>query len=132
MEDFTKYAKVEKVNDELGIVFGWALVCAEEGVEYFDLQDDSIVQNAITEAGSDFMQKGAKALDMHKGDQIGTYVFMFPMTDETKKAFGIECEKTGLMVGLKPNADVLAKFKSGEYTGFSIGGKVLQSELVDV
>src|SRR5690606_34325371 len=33
-----------------------------------------------------------------------------------------QTDTTGLMVAIKPSPDVLAKFKSGEYTGLSIAG----------
>ena len=45
-----------------------------------------------------------------------------PITAETKKAFGIVCDREGWIVAAGPGSDVVAKFVSGEYTGFSIGG----------
>jgi hypothetical protein len=68
---------------------------------------------------------------MHKGDPIGTMVFAFPLTTDIAKAFDITTPRTGLMIGMKPSAEVLAKFKSGEYTGFSIGGKRVEEEVVE-
>jgi hypothetical protein len=45
-----------------------------------------------------------------------------PMTAEVAKSFGVQTNTTGLMVAIKPSADAIAKFKSGEYTPFSIAG----------
>jgi hypothetical protein len=59
-------------------------------------------------------------------------VFAFPMTTDIAKAFGVETKTTGLMIGLKPdNNAMLAKFKSGELTGFSIGGFRIEDEGVE-
>jgi len=58
-------------------------------------------------------------------------VFLFPLTSELAKAFEIKTERTGVMVGIKPSPEVLAKFESGEYTGFSIGGERLDEEVVE-
>ena len=121
-----KNIKVEKVDETLGLVFGWAIVCTEGGEEYFDLQDESVTEKAMMKGACDFMEAGPVALEMHEGDVAGRYVFMFPITDDTKKAFGIECDRTGLMVALKPSAECMGKFADGTYTGFSIGGKVLK------
>jgi hypothetical protein len=35
------------------------------------------------------------------------------------------------MVAVEPSPEVLQKFKSGEYTGFSIGGAYIENELVE-
>jgi len=35
---------------------------------------------------------------------------------------GVQTERTGMLIGMRPNAEVMAKFKSGEYRGFSVGG----------
>jgi hypothetical protein len=40
------------------------------------------------------------------------------------KAFDIYSDREGWIVGMRPNSEELWKaYKSGEYTGFSIGGK---------
>lgn len=131
---FTK-AAVCKVNDELGLVFGYAIICKVGGEDFFDAQDDHIPEDAMLEAASDFMQKSRIAGDMHaKGEdkkviQKGTVVFAWPMTTEIAAAMDISVEKTGLMIAIRPNdPDILAKFRDGTYTGFSIGGKRILDE----
>ncbi len=61
----------------------------------------------------------------------GASIFEFPLTNEIKTAFGIECNWEGLMVAYKPEPEILEKFISGEYTGFSVGGDILEWEDVD-
>ena len=54
--------------------------------------------------------------------------FPWPMTEDIAKAFGIETEKTGLMIAIKPDEAMLAKFRDGTLTGFSIGGRRIEDE----
>ena len=78
---------------------------------------------------ADFMLKSRTSGEMHEAVD-GDVVFLFPLTSELAKAFEIKTERTGIMVGIKPSPAVLAKFESGEYTGFSIGGQRLEEEVV--
>lgn len=124
--------KVTKVDDRLGVVFGWAIVSKEGGADYFDTQGDHIPEDAMLHAATDFMSKRRTMKVMHTGAKKGSVIFAWPMTSEIAKAMGIQTEKTGLMVGVKPDSKaVLDKFASGEYTGFSIGGSRVQDEDVD-
>lgn len=120
-------AEIIKVDESLGIVFGWAIVCKVDGEEYYDLQGDHIPEETMLKASCDFMQNSRMAKDMH-GDEAedvlpGGVVFAFPLTEDVAKSFGITTSKSGLMIGFKPDRqDILEKFMTGEYTGFSIGG----------
>lgn len=125
---FDRYVKAESVDQALGVVFGWAIVCKEDGKEYVDVQHNFIPENAMLNAATDFMENSRAGNEMHAGPDKGTYLFAFPLTEDIGKAMGIQCNRTGLMVGLKPPSDVLAKFVSGEYTGFSIEGYHLDLE----
>lgn len=121
-----------KVDDELGVVFGWAIICNDGGKPYVDSQDDHIPEHAMLKATVEFMESRRAFKAMHQGDAIGSVVCAWPMTAEIAKAFDIETEMTGLMIGVKPtDADVLAKFKSGEYSGFSIGGVVISDKEIE-
>lgn len=129
--------RIAKVDEHLGIVFGWAIVCKVKGEDYYDLNVDMAGQHAgervpehipeavMMKAAAEFMQTERPGNEMHEGPDLGQYVFAFPLTTDVAKAMGITTDKTGLMVGFKPPADVLAKYKSGEYTGFSIEGRRL-------
>lgn len=116
-------AQVIKVDTQLGLVLGWAVICKKNGEAYFDSQGDHIPEESMLEAAADFMQHYRIGKDLHRISPAGTIVFAWPLTDEVAKAFDIETDQTGLMIAMKPNAELLEKFRSGEYKGFSIGGK---------
>ena len=123
-----KAGQIVKVDDSLGLVFGWLMVCKlcksadDPFVPYTDVQGDAIDEDGMLKAATDFMIKSRATKAMHKGDVNGVAVFAFPLTESIAKQFGIETNMTGLLFAAKPDAESLAKFKSGEYTGFSIGG----------
>jgi hypothetical protein len=124
--------KVAKVDEGHGLVFGYAIVCRKDGADYYDLQDDHIPEDAMLDAAVGFMAGERTAKEMHDGDAIGSIVFAMPLTTDIAKAFGIETRTTGLMIAMKPSDKaVLAKFKSGEYTGFSMGGTRVTDEHVE-
>ena len=131
-ETKTVYGKVAKVDDDLGLVMGFAIICKENGEPYFDVQGDHIPEDAMMKAAADFMANSRVAKEMHDGGQVGSVVFAFPLTEDIAKAMGLgEVENTGLMIAMQPSDDdVLEKFRSGEYTGFSIGGRRLKDEEV--
>lgn len=119
---FTATVNVAKVDAELGIVLGWALTSTVDGSPYHDLHGDAIEEADLVKIAYEYVVNGALTDEMHDGAADGSAPFIWPMTSEIAKALGIPSDKTGILVGIKPSADVLAKFKSGEYTGFSIAG----------
>lgn len=127
-------AKVNRVDADLGLVFGWAIVSNIGGEPYFDLQDDHIPEHVMLKASAAYMAGDRVAGDMHQWDagapiRIGTVLFAWPLTEDIAKAVGVECKQTGLLIGMKvDNPGVLSKFKSGEYTGFSLGGYLIRGE----
>ena len=127
-EKFYK-AQVAKVDDELGLVFGWAIVCKVDGEDFLDSQNDHIPEESMLKAAVDFMENSRVAKEMHDGEQVGEFVFAFPLTEETAAAMDITTKFTGLMVAMKPaDPAILTKFKDGTYTGFSIGGSRVEDE----
>lgn len=140
--------RVCKVDDTLGVVLGWAIVCKVNGEDYFDLNIDHdgphagqrvpehVPEPVMAKSALQFVESGAVGNEMHEGPDVGTYPFVFPMTsDAFKSLFGANDAppKTGLLVGYRPPADVLAKFQSQngkppEYTGFSIEGRRISFE----
>jgi len=132
-------AKVEEVNEELGIVFGWAIISKIRGKEYFDVQGDHIPEDSMLVASANYMQKSRIGGHMHRYrgndaesvERAGEVIFAFPLTTDIAKAMGIASPTTGLMIGMKVDRpDILEKFKNGTYTGFSIGGRRLLDEEV--
>lgn len=127
----TYKATAIKTDTNLGIVFGYAIVCKKEGEPYVDLQDDYIPEDVMLKAAADFMTGDRVAKDSHAGENIGQVVFGFPLTSEIAKAFELDPKATGFLVGMKPGADdILKAYADGEYTGFSLGGSnVVTSEM---
>lgn len=131
-KNFELRAEVVKVDDNLGLVMGYAIICTEEGEPYFDLQGDHVPDDAMLKASLDFMRNSQVAKEMHTGEQAGMVVFAWPMTADIAKAFGILTDRTGLMIAMAPNDKaMLEKFQLGELTGFSIGGTRIKDEEVE-
>ncbi len=123
---------VAKVDDSLGLVFGWAIVCTEDGEPYVDLHNDYIPDPAMLKASTKYAKGRRTGGDMHEIED-GTVIHTFPLTAEVAKAFGITCNKTGLMIAMEPDSpETLAKFRSGERTGFSIGGSRIKDTPVSL
>ena len=112
-------AKADSTDSALGVVFGYAVVSTEKGVDYHDLQGDHIPVGVIAKAFVDHEgQVACKA--QHTGDPVGRIVFAMPVTGEGDLVS--KSERTGLYVGAKFDEDVLAKFETGDLAGFSIAG----------
>ncbi|QIG67381.1 DNA methyltransferase/prohead protease protein [Rhizobium phage RHph_TM3_3_9] len=119
----TNQVKLTKVNDSLGLVFGWAIISKIAGAEYFDTQGHYIPEDVMLKASSEYMQNDRIAKEMHVGGEKGKVVFAFPMTADIAEAMGVRSDQTGLMIAMKPdNESMLQKFRDGTYSGFSIGG----------
>ena len=116
----TLSALIKGTDEKLGLVFGWAIICTKSGEPYFDTQGDHITEAAMLSAATEYMKKSKVMLDNHGGPVTGTVLFAFPLTAEIAKAYGIESEETGLLIGAMP--DDLTKVEVGSVTGFSIGG----------
>lgn len=129
MTNFQTSAQVFKVDDSLGLVFGWAIVSKENGVEYYDTQGDHIPEDSMLRASAEFMKNSRASKTMHKGEDTGQVVFAWPMTQEIADSMGIVTDKTGLMVAIKPeDPEILEKFRNKDFTGFSIGGRRVLDE----
>lgn len=135
MSQLVKVNEVTNVDSEHGLVFGFAIVSTVDGEPYFDLNVDvdgvhkgqrvpeNIPDEAVLECYVD-VRKTRDRLpgnDMHSGPDTGDYD-LFPLTAEIAKALGITTKRTGLLCIYRPEPAVLAKFKDGTYTGFSIEG----------
>ncbi len=115
--------KIVKVDKRLGLVFGYAMNVLKDGETYYDLHNDHVDDDELLKSALDFAENSEVAREMHGSVDKGAVVFTFPLTTDIAKAFDIETVHTGLMIGMRPTADVLDKFADGTYKGFSIGGK---------
>jgi hypothetical protein len=121
-----------KVDKSLGLVFGWAIICKEDGKDHFDTQGDHIPESTMMKAALDFMENARTAKEMHRGEAKGEIVFAYTLDTETIKALGMTSKFTGLAIGYRPSSEeILEKFRDGTYTGFSIGGQVDESHDVE-
>lgn len=134
-ETFEISAEVVKVDEELGIVFGWGSVTKINGETLVDIQGDIIEDHELERAVYDFMV-APKHDEMHErivpDSQI---VESTVITDEKLQKMFPEAEalppgKRGWWLGVKINdPEVLAKHKDGTYTGFSITGTAKREEV---
>jgi hypothetical protein len=140
MSNFRTDVQILKVNTELGLIFGFAMICKvrdehDNLVPYNDTDDEQFDEQGMLEAITDFAMTKRVACEMHARDedgqpvQDGGVIHHFPLTEEIAKALGIITPVTGLLVALKPdNPETLEKARTGEYTGFSIGGVIIEAE----
>ena len=63
--------------------------------------------------------------------QRGNVPFAMPLTEEIADAYRFRTTKTGLMVGMRPDPPMFAKFESGELKAFSIGGIRIRDTIVE-
>lgn len=152
-DQILKVNDVINVDAEHGLVFGYAIVCKTrdthdgEFADYYDLNVDqdgvhkgqrvpeNITEDAMFKASVDAAETGMQLPgdEQHAGPDVGSYYFMFPVTEEIAKALDWQVKKTGLVVGYHPGDDeVLKKFKDGTYTGFSITGARVEYEEEEV
>jgi hypothetical protein len=127
--------QILKANAELGVLFGFAIVCMEKGQPYVDLQNEHAPEQAMLKASLKYAQGERRAKLQHADGNVfdGQVVFAFPLTGEIAKAMGIVTERTGLIVGLKPDDPMtLLLHKAGLLTGFSIGGRYTRVNEVEM
>ena len=131
-ERFRYNLPVTKVDREHGVVFGFATVSKEDGKEYWDTQGDYLTESATVRACLRFADSARVGKENHAGEAIGDVPCIFPLTEDIAKANGIQTERHGTLIGFRINdQDVLEKFEQGEYSGFSIGGELLDYEVMD-
>lgn len=123
-DQVTATFRMVKTMPELGVILGWALCATAGGVGYTDLQGDQISEDDLVKTAMEYAEAGGAVDEQHDGvPDAGRAVFVFPMTSEIAASLGIATDKTGLLAGIKVTPEVLARFKSGELTGFSIAGE---------
>lgn len=127
-------AQILKVSTELGLIFGFAVICKIDGEDYYDTDGDHFTERGMLHASTDFAKSERVACTMHARDaagqpvQDGGVIHQFPLTTEIAKALDIQTRMTGLLVALAPDdPETLEKARRGEFTGFSIGGEVLEA-----
>lgn len=119
--------KVLKTSSKL--VYGWAMVNKIRGengelVPYLDTDNEYFPEEVSLKAFEEYMTGDRLVDNIHDEKPIGQIVFAFPMITEIADAFGLteHLPQTGIIVGMRvDDPEILKKYESGEYTGFSIG-----------
>jgi hypothetical protein len=138
-----------KADADLGLVFGWAIVCTEKGTRYFDTQGDHIPDDEMLKASTAYMRSPRSMGVNHEkratvvvergvvkysksAKRLGTIVHSWPMTSEVAKAFGFPTRKTGWLIAAMPDdKDVVKRVDDGELVDFSIGGWRGEDEVIE-
>jgi phage head maturation protease len=120
--------KAVEVARRKGVLLGYAIVTKYKNAdgrheEYWDLQGDHIPDDAMFDAALEFARTDRKALVQHKGNVVGSIDFIFPLTEDAAKALGVQADRYGLLVGMRPDdpEQLMKMFDVGDVTGFSIG-----------
>lgn len=115
--------KISKRSDEQRIVWGWASVSTIDGKPVYDAHGDYWPADEMVKTANEFMKDVRVLKAMHSGKVVGRIVHSFPMTSEIAKAFGIETNVEGWIIGTYVEDDEKWEMaKSGELPAFSIGG----------
>jgi cation transport regulator ChaB len=125
-------AEIQKSDDELRVVYGWASVVENADQTVVDWHDDVITVDDIVAAAHDYVTNSRKAKVMHNGGAIGHVVESLVFTKEIQDALKINLGKVGWFIGMKITDDeYYSRVKSGDYKMFSIGGRGMREELDD-
>lgn len=121
---------IEKVNADEQIVYGWASVTKDKGVEVVDQQGDILEIDVLRKAVYEFMTTARDSGVMHMAQddgqiiKTGTIVDSLIVTADLAKVLGMDEGREGWLIGVKVDDPVIWKAcKSGALRGFSIGGK---------
>jgi cation transport regulator ChaB len=122
--EMNKASDILKLDSERRIAWGWASVSTMKGELVTDLQGDTITTAEMEKMADRFMASARTAKAMHEGDSIGEVLHSFPLTAELAKAFGMETDREGWIIGMKIHDDATWRaFQEQKFRGFSIGGK---------
>lgn len=134
--DFDITHKLEKVDEDLRLVSGWASVVEENGVPVVDRQGDVIEPREMQKAAHDFMSDMRVGGIMHirnkSGEpvKVGEIVDSIFFSDDIQKSLGIHLGRQGWFVTMKvTDDDIWDMVKSGVLKAFSIGGRSEIKEL---
>jgi len=135
MANFQTDSTILKVSTELGLIFGFAAICKVDGEQFVDSDNEYYTEESMLADTTEFAKSQRVACTMHARDeqgrpvQDGGVIHTFPLTTEIAKALDIQTRRTGLLIALAPDdPETLERAKAGEFTGFSIGGGIIEAE----
>jgi len=129
--EMNKSHTILKADEAQRIVWGWASVATEKGELVVDQQGDTMTPDEMVKMANGFMESVRTAKAMHEGESIGEVIHSLPLTKELAKAFGIETDREGWIIGMKiKDDDVWKSVLANEFSGFSIGGRAAKREAI--
>lgn len=128
--DVIQTGKIQKIDNDLQIIYGWASVITKNGVPVVDTQDDQIHPNDLLKTAHEFIEKYGSGGFMHVPNlEGGRVVESVVFTYDLQKSLGIKIvdkagdHVEGWLIGYQVKSDALWKrVKAGDFTEFSIGG----------
>lgn len=84
--------ELAKVDESLGLVFGYVIFCEKNGKPFYDLQGDHVPEAVMLTAALDFAENSRIAGEGHTRDIDGTPIArgtvpsLFPLTKDVAKA----------------------------------------------
>lgn len=124
------YVELSKVDESLGLIFGFGIVSTVDGEPLIDLQGEWIPPEEMLKASVEFMLAKREMRVQHTDDKAGDVIFAWPLTNETAKAFGITNSQEGLMLAVRPHdPEILKQAAQGKFSGFSVGGLCAREEM---
>lgn len=121
-----------KVDEDQRLVYGWANITSVDGEPVQDLQGDYIDDEDLMKAAHDFIIKSRRGDAMHCVEGVGEIVESVVFTKDIQNSLGIDLGQTGWFIGVKVDNDKAWDLvKSGDFKGFSIGGKATKEPVYE-
>lgn len=122
-ETLVKLEKVQKVDEDKRLVFGFFSVVEANGVPVIDSQGDVMLSEDLEKSVYKYVKVSRMGDDRHDGRCKAVLVESMFFSKEKQQALGIDLGLVGWWGGFEVTDDVMwAKIKAGEYESFSIGG----------
>jgi putative serine protease XkdF len=125
---------IAKRDDAQRIIYGWASVSSIRKSDgsfepYTDLQGDQIDDEVMEAMAHNYLVHSRASKAMHGGDQIGHCIASMPLTKSIQDAFGVSCDRTGWLIGIKVTDDTTwQRVVNDEFSGLSIGGSAIYED----
>ena len=115
--------KIEKIDEDERIVFGFFSVVEKDGEPVVDREGDVIAPEDLEKAVYEFVLKSRVAGENHLKKGVGQLIESIVLTKEKQAALGIDIGKVAWWGGFKIfDDDVWKAVKEKQYLAFSIGG----------
>lgn len=80
------------------LLFGWAIVCTVDGVDYYDSYKTHIPEDEMYQAAVAYFTKSREGRHNHEGPLTGTVEYSLPLTNHVASMFGLKSRKTGWLI----------------------------------